>query len=157
MEGGSWTLSSVPTERLQTMHTLCGGWTSFVRDNGIKMEDICIFELVGECEMRVRIMKLGIEGLDCEGLKGGISGCAVSSALFASKKDESMPTSPKGKNPEKRSLLNSYDKGVTAAKSTDGASAAESFTSRFPNFMKVMKISNISGPYTMASFLLLLC
>ncbi|MCI75599.1 B3 domain-containing protein, partial [Trifolium medium] len=34
---------------------MCGGWLDFVRGNGIKVGDVCIFELKGECELRVRI------------------------------------------------------------------------------------------------------
>lgn len=142
-KGDSWALTSVPTVRVQTMHTLCGGWTAFVRDNDIKLEDICIFELIGDCEMRVRVVRLGMEGLDWEGLKGGISGLAAAPEQFAYKKDESIPRSPKGQNPRNGARF------CNGRAITNGSSEAESFTSPNPNFMKVMKISNISGPYTM--------
>ena len=46
------------------MHTLCGGWIAFARANGVKIEDVCIFELVDELKLRVRILRLGLEGLD---------------------------------------------------------------------------------------------
>lgn len=39
---------------------------AFVRYNGIKIGDICIFELVGECEFRVHILGVGNEGIDCQ-------------------------------------------------------------------------------------------
>lgn len=48
-------MKSVPTMKVQTLHTFCGGWMAFVRDNDIQMGDICIFELIGKCEMRVHV------------------------------------------------------------------------------------------------------
>lgn len=39
---------------------------AFVRGNNIKIGDICIFELVHECELRVRIVGVGKDGIDCE-------------------------------------------------------------------------------------------
>lgn len=39
---------------------------SFVRDNGLQMGDICIFELVGRCEMRVHISGVGKNAFDLE-------------------------------------------------------------------------------------------
>lgn len=64
LKGQSWTVNSIPTTRVQTLHTFCGGWMAFVRDNDIQMGDICIFELVGKCEMRVHICAIGKKGLD---------------------------------------------------------------------------------------------
>lgn len=61
LKGECWTVNSVPTLKVQTLHTFCGGWMAFVRDNGIQMGDICIFELVGRCEMRVHITKNAID------------------------------------------------------------------------------------------------
>ncbi|KAK6939543.1 B3 DNA binding domain, partial [Dillenia turbinata] len=55
LEGQCWTVNSVPTTKVQTVHTFCGGWMAFVRANDIKMGDICIFELVGKCEMCVHV------------------------------------------------------------------------------------------------------
>lgn len=54
-KGECWTVNSIPTMKVQTLHTLCGGWMAFVRDNNIQMGDVCIFELVGKSEMRVHI------------------------------------------------------------------------------------------------------
>ncbi|KAL6295793.1 hypothetical protein ACE6H2_003935 [Prunus campanulata] len=54
-KGESWTVNSVPSTRVHTSHTLCGGWMAFVRYNDIKLGDICIFELVRECEFRVHV------------------------------------------------------------------------------------------------------
>lgn len=59
LKGVSWTVNSVPTTRVHTSHTFCGGWLAFVRNNEIKMGDICIFELVGKCEMCVHLFQLG--------------------------------------------------------------------------------------------------
>lgn len=64
VNGQCWTVNSVPTTKVQTLHTLCGGWIAFVRDNNIKMGDICIFELIGKCELRVHICGIGKTGLD---------------------------------------------------------------------------------------------
>lgn len=45
--------------KVQTLHTFCGGWMAFIRDNDIQMGDICIFELIGKCEMRVHVSSYG--------------------------------------------------------------------------------------------------
>uniref|UniRef100_A0A2P2JMY8 Uncharacterized protein MANES_05G168900 n=1 Tax=Rhizophora mucronata TaxID=61149 RepID=A0A2P2JMY8_RHIMU len=59
VKGACWTVNSIPTTRVHTSHTFCGGWMAFVRNNDIKMGDICIFELVREFEMRVFILRVG--------------------------------------------------------------------------------------------------
>lgn len=64
LKGDCWTVNSVPTTKVHTLHTFCGGWMAFVRGNGLKMGDICIFELVRKCEMRVHILGAGKEGID---------------------------------------------------------------------------------------------
>ncbi|VFQ99137.1 unnamed protein product [Cuscuta campestris] len=64
LKGQRWSVNSIPTTRVQTLHTFCGGWMAFVRDNDIRLGDICIFELVGKCEMRVHICTIGKKGLD---------------------------------------------------------------------------------------------
>lgn len=71
LDGECWELNSVPTERSvhSTMYSFCGGWSAFVRCNGIKMEDVCIFELVDKLEMRVHILRLGLEGLESKNKK----------------------------------------------------------------------------------------
>ncbi|KAL5185650.1 B3 domain-containing protein [Glycine soja] len=66
LKGEHWTVNSVPTTRVHTSHTLCGGWMAFVRGNNIKVGDICIFELVHECELRVRIAEVAKDGSDCQ-------------------------------------------------------------------------------------------
>lgn len=62
--GGCWIVNSVPDSMGRLMHTFCGGWMSFVRDNGIQMGDICIFELVGKCELLVHVTGVGKKGFD---------------------------------------------------------------------------------------------
>lgn len=63
LKGEHWTVNSVPTTRVHTSHTLCGGWMAFVRGNNIKVGDICIFELIHECELRVHIARVGKDEL----------------------------------------------------------------------------------------------
>ncbi|OMO74911.1 hypothetical protein COLO4_26426 [Corchorus olitorius] len=64
LQGRCWTVNSVPDSKGRTVHTFCGGWMAFVRDNDIKMGDICIFELVNQYEMRVHVSGPGRKGLD---------------------------------------------------------------------------------------------
>ncbi|KAF4353517.1 hypothetical protein F8388_013809 [Cannabis sativa] len=66
LNGQCWTVNSVPSTRVHTSHTLCGGWMAFVRYNAIKIGDVCIFELMGECEFRVHILGVGDEDVDCQ-------------------------------------------------------------------------------------------
>lgn len=42
---------------------------AFVRDNGITMGDVCIFELVGKCKMYVHISGSGRIGLENQSMK----------------------------------------------------------------------------------------
>ncbi|KAM3237247.1 B3 domain-containing protein isoform X1 [Capsicum annuum] len=76
LKGKTWTVNSIPTTRVQTSHTFCGGWLSFVRENNIDLGDICIFELVRECELRVRVLRVEREG-------NGYSSKAVHEGLAA--------------------------------------------------------------------------
>lgn len=64
LRGQFWTVNSVPSTRVQTLHTFCGGWMAFVRDNDIQIGDICIFELIGKCQMLVHISGAGNNGLE---------------------------------------------------------------------------------------------
>lgn len=54
---------------------------AFVRDNNINTGDVCIFELVGKCELRVYILRVGQEGLECQNGKaaGSANGCGATS------------------------------------------------------------------------------
>ncbi|KAK9053879.1 hypothetical protein SSX86_024954 [Deinandra increscens subsp. villosa] len=88
LKGESWTVNSIPTTRVQTSHTFCGGWLAFVRGNNINIRDVCIFELVGKCEMRVNILRVRQEPLDHEhdDHKGPINGAShISSGRMAKK------------------------------------------------------------------------
>lgn len=66
LKGESWIVNSIPTTRVQTSHTFCGGWLNFVRGNNINVRDVCIFELVGNCEMRVNILRVRQEAVEYE-------------------------------------------------------------------------------------------
>lgn len=57
-------MNSVPDTKGRAVHTFCGGWMAFVRDNDVNFGDTCIFELVANCEMQVYISGVGKEGLD---------------------------------------------------------------------------------------------
>ncbi|XVF63962.1 hypothetical protein PTKIN_Ptkin09bG0128700 [Pterospermum kingtungense] len=85
LEGACWTVNSVPTTRVHTSHTFCGGWLGFVRSNEIKVGDVCIFEFVRKFELRVHILRVGKEDPDRQ------SGKAVPSLLI----DRSDVTLPK--------------------------------------------------------------
>lgn len=37
-------------------HYLSGGWRLFVRDNNLKLGDVCIFELISKDEMKVHVL-----------------------------------------------------------------------------------------------------
>ncbi|PNX55713.1 B3 domain-containing protein, partial [Trifolium pratense] len=47
-------------------HSIRGGWIDFVRGNGIKVGNVCIFELMRENELSVRIAEVGKDGLDIQ-------------------------------------------------------------------------------------------
>lgn len=83
LKGEGWIVNSIPTVKVHMCHTLCGGWMAFVRDNNINTGDVCIFELVGKCELRVYILRVGQEGLECQNgkaaVKGSANGCGATS------------------------------------------------------------------------------
>ncbi|XP_027331110.1 B3 domain-containing protein Os03g0619600-like isoform X2 [Abrus precatorius] len=95
LKGEHWTVNSVPTTRVHTSHTLCGGWMAFVRGNNIKVGDICIFELVHECELRVCIAGVGKDGLDSQLEKVAISRPSAGHAVTCHKTSRYMPMNPK--------------------------------------------------------------
>lgn len=100
LKGECWTVNSVPTTRVNTSHTLCGGWIAFVRCNDIKVGDICIFELVRECELRVHILGVGREGLDCQNGKVACSRSSGGRAPSSHKTLKVLPKKTKGKSPK---------------------------------------------------------
>lgn len=84
VKGESWTVNSIPTTKVQTSHTFCGGWLSFVRANNIDVGDICIFELVRKFELQVRILRVGKEGI--EGPNGEAAHAGRNNGCTTSKK-----------------------------------------------------------------------
>ncbi|PIN16088.1 hypothetical protein CDL12_11265 [Handroanthus impetiginosus] len=173
IKGESWTVNSIPTTKVQTSHTFCGGWLSFVRDNNIDIGDICIFELVRKFELHVRILRVGKEGIDGhdgEAAQGGRNnGCTTTNKTSRrkSKKMSESADSIKGSAicsqsnnsiaeleihkrfgpPDKQG---SQTKGCVSMKSApEEKIAAQYFVSSYPHFVRVMKKFNISGSYTL--------
>lgn len=85
IKGACWTVNSVPTTRVHTSHTFCGGWMAFVRSNDIKMGDICIFELVHKLELRVFILRVGKDSSDNQSGKVSSNGANIECAANSHK------------------------------------------------------------------------
>ncbi|KAK7291143.1 hypothetical protein RIF29_06056 [Crotalaria pallida] len=209
LKGEHWTVNSVPTTRVNTSHTLCGGWMAFVRGNNIKVGDICIFELVHECELRVQIVGVGKDRLDSQVGKLASSGpgpgaglaitCHKTSTYMpmnskvsskcirkvdlsdkkrskngqeavlsidlqksgrASNTSKKMGLCPQSKVAHKKLVvqrrhrvedeLSSQAKaGLRMLFALDEQRVAQAFTSPFPSFVKIMKMFNVSGSYTL--------
>ncbi|KAI3465380.1 hypothetical protein Pfo_022043 [Paulownia fortunei] len=173
LKGDNWTVNSIPTTKVQTSHTFCGGWLSFVRDNKVDIGDICIFELVRKFELQVRILRVGkerIDGHDGEAVHGGRNnGCTTSNKMSRrkSKKISESAHSMKGSALSSQSnnciaeseihkrfgsldKQGSHTKGCMSMKSApEEKIAAQYFVSSFPHFVRVMKKFNISGSYTL--------
>lgn len=172
LKGESWTVNSIPTTKVHTSHTFCGGWLSFVRDNTIDLGDICIFELVRKYELQVRILHVGKEGID--GHVGeafhnkNINGSAGTSHKISRRKSKKISGLANSKNgsslsshtfigesdiQKKIGFLNKqgpYAKGCMSMKSApEEKIAVQSFVSNLPHFVKSMKKFNISGSYTL--------
>lgn len=81
LRGQCWTVNSVPSTRVQTLHTFCGGWMAFVRDNDIQMGDICIFELIGKCQMLVHISGSGNNGLEYQSGKAASNDLTLATSV----------------------------------------------------------------------------
>ncbi|XP_038717939.1 B3 domain-containing protein Os03g0620400-like isoform X2 [Tripterygium wilfordii] len=90
LKGACWTVNSVPTTRVHTSHTLCGGWLSFVRDNDIKMGDICVFELVHKSEFCVHILRVGKEKPETQSEKQALHGVNVGCAATLYKTSDGL-------------------------------------------------------------------
>ncbi|XP_057424767.1 B3 domain-containing protein Os03g0620400-like isoform X2 [Lotus japonicus] len=95
LKGEHWTVNSVPTTRVHTSHTLCGGWMAFVRGNNIKVGDICIFELIHECELRVHIARVGKDELGYQVGKLEFSMPSAGNAVTCHKTSKYMLKNPK--------------------------------------------------------------
>ncbi|PWA60097.1 B3 DNA binding domain-containing protein [Artemisia annua] len=158
LKGESWTINSVPTTKVQTSHTFCGGWLSFVRDNKINVRDVCIFELVEKCELRVNILRVRQEPLDNKDsdLNGSsnrtshkISGRLTKKVKGSDDGSQSI-NGKSGKAKGLRVKRGSSMMGCMSIKSEpEERIAAESFISNFPYFVKVMKKFNVSGSSTL--------
>ncbi|XP_004291931.1 PREDICTED: B3 domain-containing protein Os11g0197600-like [Fragaria vesca subsp. vesca] len=178
LKGESWTVNSVPTTRVHTSHTLCGGWMAFVRYNDIKLGDICVFELVRECEFRVHIQTGESSSRLCapitlKGLSKKAKGNSSKVHTKSLRKIEMAETRKHGNTSKSiaKGALSSQSKAASKKLATrrkktvedDQGSkaelrmrlslveekAAQSFTSCFPSFVKIMKKFNISGSYTL--------
>ncbi|EXB38619.1 B3 domain-containing protein [Morus notabilis] len=212
LKGESWTVNSVPSTRVHTSHTLCGGWMAFVRYNDIKIGDICIFELVGECEFRVHILGVGKEGVDYQSGKVSSNRLGAGHGVTSHKSFKAVPKKMRGNSSKVHmksiKMLDVSDKkvskklleaafpndakkhgntskaltkvalcsqskavnkklvvhrsrgiedelgsqarsGLRMMLALDEERVARSFTSCFPNFVKIMKKFNISGSYTL--------
>ncbi|XP_022768836.1 B3 domain-containing protein Os11g0197600-like isoform X2 [Durio zibethinus] len=180
LKGACWTVNSVPTTRVHTSHTLCGGWLGFVRSNEIKVGDICIFEFVRKFELCVHILRVGKEDPDRQRGKAvpnvlidrsdaTISKKFVknSSKVHSEPKKVQMCDNKGSKMLDKWKYAASFalcslsrsgnDKqeaaigGLRMMLALDEEKAARSFASGFPNFVRIMRKFNISGSYTLLS------
>ncbi|KAJ9674555.1 hypothetical protein PVL29_023850 [Vitis rotundifolia] len=129
LKGDCWTVNSVPTTKVHTLHTFCGGWMAFVRGNDLKMGDICIFELVRKCEMRVHILGAGKEGIDGQSGKTMSNGFTPGCAATSHKNPEGLPKKPKG-NSSKVHLKHITKLGVS------GKKGSKTHQDNVPNEMK---------------------
>lgn len=91
LKGASWTVNSVPTTKVHTTHTFCGGWLAFVRSNEINAGDICIFELVRKYELRVYILRVGKEDSRNQNGKVHLTKSNVGSDITSCKKNGNLP------------------------------------------------------------------
>ncbi|XP_014502687.1 B3 domain-containing protein Os11g0197600 [Vigna radiata var. radiata] len=199
LKGEHWTVNSVPTTRVHTSHTLCGGWMAFVRGNNIKIGDICIFELVNECELRVHIAGIGKDGLEDDQVGRVNAGHAGTTRYMpmnakvnsksirkvdlsdkkwpkigqetvlsidlkksgrASNTSKKMGLCPQSKAAHKKlatprrhrvedELSSQAKSGLRMLFALDEQRVAQAFSSPFPSFVKIMKMFNVSGSYTL--------
>ncbi|KAL8523923.1 hypothetical protein ACS0TY_013760 [Phlomoides rotata] len=169
LKGQNWTVNSIPTTKVQTSHTFCGGWLSFVRDNNIDIGDICIFELMHKCELQVRILRVGKERIDSHDGDTDL-GCTKTSNKMSRRKPKkksqsvhsnntsALSSQPNNSNAESETIKRlgspdkqgSYAKGCVSMKSApEEKIAAQYFVSSFPHFVRVMKKFNVGGSYTL--------
>ncbi|KAL5777881.1 hypothetical protein ACOSP7_010807 [Xanthoceras sorbifolium] len=166
LKGASWTVNSVPTTKVHTSHTFCGGWLAFVRSNEINAGDICIFELVRKYELRVYILRVGKEDTHSQPGKVALTGSNVGSAATSHKKFDDLPKKVKNslmihskctkkvkrcdarKNVE-ADMDSQARSNLRLIMALDEEKAARSFTSHFPHFVRIMRKFNISGSYTL--------
>ncbi|XP_031127344.1 B3 domain-containing protein Os01g0723500-like isoform X1 [Ipomoea triloba] len=159
LKGQSWVVNSIPTTRVQTSHTFCGGWLAFVRDNNLDLGDICIFELVHKGELRVRILRVEKEGVNDHSSvtahktvsnEKGKHRSTLKSSFLHTQLNATGGQSVTRKGTSSQDKLGSSTKGCMSLKSApEEKIAAQAFISSFPHFVRVMKKFNISGSYTL--------
>lgn len=69
---------------------------AFVRYNDIKIGDVCIFELVGECEFRVHILGVGKEGVDYQSGKVSSNRLGAGHGVTSHKSFKAVPKKMRG-------------------------------------------------------------
>ena len=69
---------------------------AFVRGNDINMGDICVFELVLDCELRVRIFRVGKEISEDQSRKGSLSQLDADHAKISRKTLKGLPKKMNG-------------------------------------------------------------
>lgn len=126
INGDTWVVNSIPTTKVQTSHTFCGGWLSFVRENNINLGDICIFELVRECELQVHILRVRTEGIDVQNGKPACKACGKGS--IATLQKISGRLSKKKRKPSCKSHVNL----ITKADISGGYGKQGKYSSVFP-------------------------
>ncbi|KAI5410600.1 hypothetical protein KIW84_055934 [Lathyrus oleraceus] len=156
----------------RTIHTFCGGWMAFVRGNSIKVGDVCIFELIRQDMMSLaerlpNICQKALKSAQSRETKliYQIKGCQrwvkklfypvelqiLRRSGFAPSRN--LPRKSWTAVPWKHSVedeLSSQAKaGLRMLFALDEQRVAEAFTSDFPNFVKIMKMFNVSGSYTL--------
>ncbi|XP_075516954.1 B3 domain-containing protein Os03g0620400 [Primulina tabacum] len=171
LNGGCWTVNSIPNTKVQTSHTFCGGWLSFVRDNDIDIGDICIFELVRKFELHVRILRVRKEEIGSHNSEaardGSIRGFTTSpkmsrckskiisipydrGSVFGSQLDTCLVESEIGNSFGSADRRRSHTKGCMSMKYAPGEKvAAKHFVSIFPHFVGVMKKFNVCCSYSL--------
>ncbi|GAB2218326.1 hypothetical protein Droror1_Dr00001546 [Drosera rotundifolia] len=125
LKGECWTVTSIPFVRSRTVqHTFCAGWRAFVRDNSIKMGDVCIFEKVGDCEIRAHTFRLGLDKAGSCSQKDGSGGSPLRCDELSSKdKTEIKGDNSEGDCEEPPSGLPSGLKSMTETQTSEALSS----------------------------------
>lgn len=167
--GECWAVNSIPTTKVQTCHTICGGWMAFVRANDIKIGDICIFELVCKCKLCVHIFRDGKGGLvesvpsnndvsfnEDDASPNKTVKCSKSLQNFDLDQPTQSEACDEKTEPVKQKIIRSKHKVQPHARVfkslfsiPEEERAAKSFTSQFPFFVRTMKKFNVISSYTL--------
>ncbi|CAM8983441.1 unnamed protein product [Rhodiola kirilowii] len=155
--GSCWTVNSIPTTNVNTCHTFCGGWLAFVRANDIEAGDACVFELVSECKMLVHILREERRVSEFHGEKKSKfrSLSSVSNDIKrhglgsknSSRYGYCLPRKMVDLKSE-RTGGDNVDAQSRISTSAEEEKIANSFPSRFPYFVRIMKKFNVSGSFT---------